>query len=247
MDYFKYAFSPYQLFSSLISGVPILFCLFLLFTPAAELQAYNLGKVKDLFSISTLLLFIASTIVGGSISGLTFGYFKILCKIFRKDYKFLEKKLLQNFDTIDVLVGKEEFLNMNYDDRLSYIVKQHIGPTPYPAANFRLLPYIRQFGGPLMNQIESYVAFHIMYRNLSFGFLLVAFISIGLLFYWKSAGYIYISIAIIALPLSMLSFLRSVVLRQWWVREGLNGFFSLKIKDYLGDLPRFRNDPNLKQ
>ena len=246
MDYFKNSFSPYELFSSLISGIPILFCLFLLFTPARELQVYDLGKVRDLFSISTLLIFIAGAIISGSISGLTFRYFKIMCKIFKKDYQFLEKKLFRNFDDIGVLVDKEKFLNMSYDDRLSYIVKQHIGTTTYPASNFRLLPYIRQFGGPLMNQIESYIAFHIMFRNISFGFLLLTLISIGLLFYWKSAIYIYVLLAIIALPLSILSFLRSVVLRQWWVREGLNGFYSLKIKNYLGDLPKFRHDTNLQ-
>jgi hypothetical protein len=135
---------------------------------------------------------------------------------------------------------------MNYDDRLSYIVKQHIGPSTYPAANFRLLPYIRQVGGPLMNQIESYMAFHIMYRNLSFGFLLLTLVSIGLSFYWKNAINIYVLVAIMALPLAILFFLRSVTLRQWWVREGLNGFYSLKIKDYLGDLPKFRTDSNLQ-
>jgi hypothetical protein len=84
MDYFKSSFSPYELFSSLISGIPILQCLFLRFTSAENIQTYDLGQVGELVSINALM-----------------------------------------------------------------------------AANFRLLPFIRQFGGPLKIILAIYQCFEL--------------------------------------------------------------------------------------
>ena len=60
-----------------------------------------------------------------------------------------------------------------------------------------------------------------------------------LLVYWKDTVIIYIAIAVIGIILSILSYFRSTTLRRWWVREGLNGFYNVKIDDYLVDIEKF--------
>jgi hypothetical protein len=206
------------------------------------LKNTNLLTVQDLSLLSTFSILITSLIIGGAVSGVSFGYFKLMCRLFRKDYVSLEKKIFKNFDEIESVIGREDFVTMDYDNRLSYMMKQHIGPTQYPAANFRFLPYIRQFGGAIANQIDTYMAMHTMYRDISLGCLFLSVVSLGSFLYWRDAFAAYGTIILLSMPLSILSFLRSVTLRQWWVREGINGFYNLKISEYLSSSLRFRQD-----
>jgi hypothetical protein len=240
MDQLKFSLGPREIFSMLFSGIPLLLGIYVLMTPTNELSNVDLNALNNISITSFLAIIIASSILGGLISGITWNYFKIISKIFRIDYSKLEKKLLESFDEININIKKEEFLNLNYNKRLTYMIKQHIGPeTKEPWANFRFLPYIREFGGSLINTIDYHNATHIMYRNLSFGFLIVIVTSIIRLLTSPSIFYIYLSIASVALILSIVAFLRAIVHRHWWVREGLNGFYNVKINDYISDFHKF--------
>lgn len=240
MDQLKFSLGPHEIFSMFFSGIPLMLSIYILMTPANELSKVNLNVLNNISLTSFLGIIIASSILGGLISGITWIYFKVISRVFRVDYSKLEKKLLENFDTINIIINKEDFLKLNYNDRLTYMIKHHIGAgSKFPWANFRLLPYVRKVGGSIIDTIDYQIATHLMYRNLSFGFLLVSVTSIIRLLTTPSIFFIYLSIASIALILSIVAFLRAIVHRQWWVRDGLNGFYNVKINDYISGLPKF--------
>ncbi|NJR68419.1 MAG: hypothetical protein HC771_06895 [Synechococcales cyanobacterium CRU_2_2] len=90
MEQFKFSLGPYELFASIIGGLPLSLAMYLMINPTL-----GIGKAIETlpksFSLQTaILLATLSYILGGVIQGATWRYFLFLCKAFRQDYHYFK-------------------------------------------------------------------------------------------------------------------------------------------------------------
>lgn len=182
-------------------------------------------------SVSHILIIIMlSYILGGVISGFTWNYFKVLTRlVWWTNYKFTESEYLIESGQVKDLITKKKFISMKTRERLSYLVKKQVGDYDISSVIFLLLPYLRQYTPAAAAKAEYFMANKIMYRNLSFGFLLLTIALTQLAFKKQNLINAYSISSIATLLFSYLTILRSIVFYQWWSREILLGFYHHKL------------------
>ena len=227
METFKYSIGPFEIFSSFISGIPIVFASYLLFIPKAKLSLDTL-ILKATFS-NLMLLIILCYLVGGVISGISYPYFKIFSKILKRDYLLIEKSFLRNIDKVRNEYSKEEFNELILEDRIAYLTKIYIGTCKLSWVNDRILPYIRLKNWAMAQNAQNHIAFNIMYRNLSFGFLILTISILIFLFFNKAFTFFNIIFPILTFVISLLAISRALTFRLWYSREILLTFYYLNI------------------
>jgi len=243
MDQFKVSIGPFELFSYFISGLPLLLALYIWYFPLFTIEQIGAEFLKYSSLSILLIIVVASYLLGALLSGFTWRYFKVLHLVFKfmikHEHEYVEKALLKGLNEIKEKLSKEQFFSLTYEDRLAYMVKQLIGSAKHRWVLARLMSFLRQNGVVIAAIADSYIANHIMYRSLSFGFLML---TIALIRSVVLKGIIWdhhTFYSIITLIFSIMAFLRSITFKHWWAREILTGFYSIAIKDYLDDDYRF--------
>jgi len=236
MESIKNSIGPFEIFSSFISGIPIVFSFYLLFIPGAKLELNEL-ILKATFS-NLMLIIIICYLIGGSVSGISYKFLKLFSKLLRKDHLAIEKSFLENINDIKTKYSKDEFLEMKLEDRIAHLVKIHIGISKLSWVNDRLLPYIQKKEFQLAQKAQNHVAISIMYRNLSLGFLILTFSIITFLFLNKTYASLYYIFPILSLVFSYLAINQAISFRHWWARDVLLGFYYLNI----GELANFKTN-----
>ena len=169
MEQLKYSLGPFELFASMVGGAPFVLAVFLLYNPVESLAdlipiIQNNGTV----AISLTILFL-SYVVGGTVQGLSWRYFLWLCKLFKKNYLYFDDRLTAIDRTLKQSTAHKPNL-LEFDERVVLKLREKIGiPKNLNWMNSRLKSYLREQNSPSVAAADTFIASHIMYRNLSLG------------------------------------------------------------------------------
>lgn len=225
MEQFKFSLGPYELFASIIGGLPLSLAMYLMINPTL-----GIGKAIETlpksFSVQTaILLATLSYILGGVIQGITWRYFLFLCKAFRQDYHYF-KDLQARIKFIEDLGENINTKTLDFEDKLILLLRQKIGiPQKIDWIIPRLTSYLKEHNRPSAITGESMMASHIMYRNISFGLLILDLTVLFNLFSTRTfviEGLVFI---LLSTALAYMAFFRSLSFKRWHEREIIFGFY----------------------
>ncbi len=125
-------------------------------------------------------------------------------------------------------LDKARIESLDFEDRLAVLLLKKIGSIENLShLDARLASYLRIYAHQTILVAESYSAQHIMYRGLSFGFLLLALALAGNVFRMPSITLEQIMLPFISLVLCLAAFRRAVSFRRWRYREILLSFYHM--------------------
>ncbi|NER78273.1 MAG: hypothetical protein F6K42_01605 [Leptolyngbya sp. SIO1D8] len=233
MEQFKFSLGPYELFASIIGGIPLVLALSIVYTPAISLQDVPVLIQKTLSTQIIIILILFSYIVGALIQGITWKYFLILCRIFSRDYQYFSGKLIfskkKQFEETEKNIDPQ---TLEFEDKIILLLHEKIGiPNNLDWLDSRLNTYLKEKNRPSLATAERYQATHIMYRNMSFGFLIlgaVLFINLFRASIFTLEQWIF---TLGSIALAYIAFLQALLLKQWYKREILFGFYFAAYDD----------------
>jgi hypothetical protein len=228
MDQPKFSIGPYELFSSIIAGAPLLLTGILIYQPISGARDLIL-TIKDASSIPVAVaLILGAYILGGLSSFVTWRYFLLLCRVFKMDFSYLGNMVIKNMAKIKPDLDKARIGSLEFEDRLAVLLLKKVGHIEnLNHLDARVTSYLRLHAIQTTLVAESYLAQHIMYRGLSFGFLLLALGLVANIFRTPSVSFEQIMLPFISLVLSLAAFRRAVSFRRWRYREILLSFYHL--------------------
>lgn len=225
MDQFKFSLGPYELFSSIISGVPLLVAIYLGFSGDFSVELEPLSWLGEVSFAAFITVAVLSYFTGAVMSGFSFKYFKMLSGIVKEDYRKTERKLLKELST--VAVSNSSLEDEHFETRLAYMVKKQLGDTPYRWVCPRLMPYLRKHAPHLGAHADQLMAQKIMLRNISFGFFVLAItLLVKVLVFDYGFVQLYI-VSLICFYVAFFSFKRALTFRGWWARDILYSFYHV--------------------
>ncbi|MEM9088925.1 MAG: hypothetical protein AAGC93_09295, partial [Cyanobacteria bacterium P01_F01_bin.53] len=174
MNQLKFSLGPFELFASIIGGIPLLFAGFLLYHPVSGLhELVPIVQHNSSLAIAPAVLFM-SYILGGTLQGITWSYFKALCKLFKQNFLYFGNQLQDKNKQLLSQVPAN-LPTLDFEDRLVLLVREKIGmPSKSSWLDTRLAAYLREHGKQAtLSVAELHLATHIMYRTWSFGFCLL--------------------------------------------------------------------------
>ncbi len=226
MNQLKFSLGPFELFASIIGGIPLLLAGVLLYHPVSGLhELVPIVQHNSSLAIAPALLFV-SYILGGTFQRFTWYYFKAVCKIFRKNYFYFGNRLQDKNKQLLSQVPAN-LPTLDFEDRLVLLVREKIGmPSKSSLLDTRLTAYLREHEKQAtLSVAELYIATHIMYRTWSFGFCLLSGVLVLNLFRVSTRPLELWLLPIGALIFSYLTFSRALQLKRWNNRELLLGFY----------------------
>jgi hypothetical protein len=230
MEQLKFSIGPYELFSSVIAGIPLLLAGFMLYHPISSLRDLVPIIVANSSWSIFLTLGLLSYILSGMVQGVTWRFFKALCRVFKVDYGHIGNVVIDRMNRMARDQGKHpaEIVPKEFEDRLALLLLNRIGdPKKLSSVDERLMPYVRKYDSQSAAVAESYMAIHIMYRNLSFGFLVLALAFVVNFFRIKGNIFEQSALPLLCLASSYLSIERSAAFKGWRLREILLSFYHL--------------------
>lgn len=227
MDLFKFALGPYEFFAAIIGGVPLVLAIFLLYNPAISLQDLT-GLMQTSFSLQMLIaLAFASYLLGGLAQGVTWRFFLALCHLFNRDlHYFPAETLLDRGEWLQGLANDVDPKTLDFESRLLLLLHDKIGtPKQMNHLYSRVCSYLKENNRPSLITADLYQATHIMYRNISFGLLILGGVFLVNILRTGAASFEQVTLFFGALALSYIAFIRSVSFKRWHSREVLLGFY----------------------
>ncbi|MEM9264657.1 MAG: hypothetical protein AAGA46_03960 [Cyanobacteria bacterium P01_F01_bin.13] len=229
MEQLKYSLGPFELFAAIVGGSPFILAGFLLYNPVGSLAdlvpiIHSSGTV----AISLTILFL-SYIIGGTVQGLSWLYFLRLCKLFRRQYTYFGTQLIDRDHALKQL-SPHQPQTLEFEDALVLKLREKIGiPKKSSWMDDRLKAYLRERNSPSVAAADTYIASHIMYRNLSLGCLLLCVVSFANSIRLSSLEPLLVCpfVAYIA----YLMFLRAVSFKKWQNRTLILGFYYAATKN----------------
>ncbi|MGD1852919.1 MAG: hypothetical protein ACFB2W_01590 [Leptolyngbyaceae cyanobacterium] len=229
MEQLKYSLGPFELFASMVGGAPFVLAVFLLYNPVESLAdlipiIQNNGTV----AISLTILFL-SYVVGGTVQGLSWRYFLWLCKLFKKNYLYFDDRLTAIDRTLKQSTAHKPNL-LEFDERVVLKLREKIGiPKNLNWMNSRLKSYLREQNSPSVAAADTFIASHIMYRNLSLGCLILCIVN---LINAIRLGALELLVLITGLGYAAtLMFWRSISFKRWQNRTLILGFYFSDTKN----------------
>lgn len=229
MEQLKYSLGPFELFASIVGGSPFILAGFLIYNPVESLaELVPVIKSSGTVAIALTILFL-SYIIGGTIQGLSWRYFLLLCRIFKKEYLYFDDEFAARDQTLQQQ-PPDALDSLKFEDRVVLKLREKIGiPKKLDWMNSRLKSYLREQNSPSVAAADTFIASHIMYRNLSLGCLvlcgvnLVNAIRLGA---WEP---------LILIPFigyaATLMFWRSISFKRWQNRTLILGFYFSVTQD----------------
>jgi hypothetical protein len=229
MDQVKFALGPYEIFSSTVGGSPLVLALLLICNPSSNLQNLFLLVKNDLSIPGAVLIVFFSYILGGSLQGITWKYFLFLCNLFHQEYSYFGGMIAGTPLQQAPLPQASDLaaaLDLEFEDKLVLLLREKVGiPKNLDWLNARLTAYLKERGSPAVITAESYLANHIMYRNMSFGFLLLPVVLIVNLLRTQVFAIEQPLLILLCIAISYMTFLRSLSFKKWHSRELVLGFY----------------------
>lgn len=227
MDLFKFALGPYEFFAAILGGVPLILAIFLLYNPAISLQEF-IGLIQTSFSLQVLIaLAFASYLLGGLAQGVTWKYFLALCNLSKRDFHYFTAEILLNRgEWLQGLAKDIDPKTLDFESRLVLLLHDKVGmPNTMNHLYSRVCSYLKENNRPSLITADLYQATHIMYRNISFGLLILAGVFLVNMLRVGAASFEQVALFFGALALSYIAFFRSVSFKRWHSREVLLGFY----------------------
>lgn len=226
MKNFNFTLGPYEIFASAIGGVPLILTIFLIYNPSINSQDVFLTISKNLTLPTVFLTAFLSYILGNLIQGITWKYFLLLCSVFHQDYSYFGSMILDKNNTLPKDRNLEAASDLDFEDSLVFLLREKIGILKkIDWLNPRLAAYLKERNSPSIATVESYLANHIMHRNMSFGFLLLPIVLFINLLRTQNFTFEQPILAASFLFISYLTFFRSFSFKKWQNRELLFGFY----------------------
>ena len=227
MEQLKYSLGPFELFASIVGGSPFILAGLLIYNPVESLidlvpVIQNSGTV----AIALTALFL-SYIIGGTIQGLSWRYFLLLCRIFNQDYLYFGTRL-----TVREQILKQSDVSepLEFEDRVVLQLRDKIGiPKNLDWMNSRLKSYLREQNSPSVAAADTFIASHIMYRNLSLGCLILCVVNLLNAVRLGSLEPLILT-PVIAYSATLM-FWRSISFKRWQNRTLILGFYFSVTKD----------------
>src|SRR5262249_11529190 len=146
------------------------------------------------------------------------------------DYSYLGNLVLEKMAKMKPDLDKARIESLEFEERLAALLLKKVGFIQnLNHMDARVASYLRLYALPTSLVAESFLAQHIMYRGLSFGFLLLSLALVANIFRMPSVSFEQITLPFISLVLCLASFRRAVSFRRWRYREILLGFYHLAI------------------
>lgn len=227
MDLFKFALGPYEFFAAIIGGVPLVLAIFLLYNPAISLQDF-IGLIQTSFSLQVLIaLAFASYLLGGLAQGVTWKFFLALCNLFDRDFHYFPAEILLNRgEWLQGLAKDIDPKTLDFESRLVLLLHDKVGmPKKINHLYSRVCSYLKENNRPSLITADLYQATHIMYRNISFGLLILSGVFLVNILRVGSASFEQVTLFLGAFVLSYVAFNRSLSFKRWHSREVLLGFY----------------------
>ncbi len=231
MEQLKFALGPYEIFASIIGGSPLVLAMYLVYHQSQNLQDIFLAIRSNLTLPMVLLIVFFSYLLGGAIQGITWKYFLFLCNTFDLDYRYFGDMLSQK----NVLLAKVDLAQadpdqvapeLEFEDKLVLMLRKKVGiPKNIAWLDSRLMVYLKEHQSQAAITAESHQANHIMYRNLSFGFLMLSLLLLINLIRLKLFDVEILFLILIAIAISYITFFRALSFKKWHNRELLLGFY----------------------
>jgi len=230
MDQPKFSIGPYELFSSIIAGAPLLLTGVLIYKPISGARDMILIiNGASSFPVAVALI-LSAYILGGLSSVVTWRYFLLLCRVFKVDYSYLGNMVLKRMAKIKPDLDKARIESLEFEDRLAVLLLKKVGLIEnLNHLDAQLASYLRLHAPQTILVAESYSAQHIMYRGLSFGFFLLALALVANIFRAPSISFEQMTLPFISLVFCLAAFRRAVSFRRWRYREILLSFYHLAI------------------
>ncbi|MBD2111074.1 MULTISPECIES: hypothetical protein [Cyanophyceae] len=227
MDLFKFALGPYEFFAAILGGVPLVLAIFLLYNPATSVQDFA-GLIPTSISLQVLIaLAFASYLLGGLAQGVTWKFFLALCNLSKREFHYFPAEILLNRgEWLQGLAKDTDPKTLDFENRLVLLLHDRVGmPKTMNHLYSRVCSYLKENNRPSLVTADLYQATHIMYRNLSFGLLILGGVFWVNIFRVGAASFEQVALFLGALVLSYIAFVRSVSFKRWHAREVLLGFY----------------------
>ena len=227
MDFFKFVLGPYEFFSSIIGGIPLVLAIFLLYNPAISVQELILTLQTD-FSIQFLIvLFFFSYLLAGLIQGITWKLFLALCDVFGQSYHYFKDELiLERAQSLQAMGSDLDLHRLDFEDKLVLLLREKVGiPKNIGWIYSRLHAYLKENNRPSVVTADLYQATHIMYRNISCGFLLISLVILLNLIRVRALVFEQLILSVMFALLAYVAFVRSASFKRWYSREVILGFY----------------------
>lgn len=226
MEQLKFALGPYEVFASIVGGSPLVLAIFMIYNPSDNLQDIFLLITNNLSIPVVFLIGFFSYMLGGSAQGITWKYFLFLCNWLRLDYSYLGPVIIERNTQLARLDQAPEPGSLEFEDKLVLMLQEKVGiPKKIAWLDSRLAAYLKERGSQAVITAESYQANHIMYRNISFGCLLLLGVLLINLVRTQAFDFEDVALMIMFLTISYVTFFRSVSFKKWHNRELLLGFY----------------------
>ena len=226
MDFFKFALGPYEFFAAIIGGVPLVLAIFLLYNPALSLQDFA-GLTQTISVQGLVALAFVSYFLGGLAQGVTWKFFLALCNLFDRDLHYFPAAVL--LDRNEWLQGLAQGIDpktLDLESRLLLLLHDKVGiPKKMNHLYSRVCSYLKENNRPSLITADLYQATHIMYRNISFGLLILSGVFLVNIVRIGSASFEQAVLFLGTLVLSYVAFIRAVSFKRWHSREVLLGFY----------------------
>lgn len=226
MDQLKFTLGPYEFFASIIGGSPLFVALLLLFNPVASPQDLFLIFKNNLSTSTALMSAFVSYILGGGIQGISWRYFLALCRLFKRSYYYFGDMIPQKHRILPRNATEIADLELEFEDRLVLLLRDKTGiPNKINWLDARLTSYLKEHGSQASATAELHLVNHIMYRNLSLGFLILGLTFLFNILRVQSFILEQSILTLLLLSLSYTMFFRSLSFKKWHNRELLLGFY----------------------
>lgn len=233
MELLKFALGPYELFASVLGGLPLVLATFLLYNPAISLRAWVL-LLQSSFSLPLIVLVaFFSYFLGTLIQGFSWKYFLALSRLLNQDFYYLSGPLIATGHArLKDVEANADLTAFEFEDRLILLLREKVGiPKKISWIYSRIYAYLKENGSPSVLSADLYQASHIMLRSISFGMLVVGGVILLNLFRVNAFSWEQLALALAAVALAYVAFLRSSSFKRWHSRDLLLGFYFAASKE----------------
>ncbi|MGG6298167.1 hypothetical protein ACQ4M4_27555 [Leptolyngbya sp. AN02str] len=227
MELFKFALGPYEFFASILGGIPLVLVIFFIYSPNANFQDLLIVIQQD-FSFQVIVVFaFFSYFLGSLVQDFTWKYFLFLCKTFHQNFDYFQKnELSRRYQALQESSMTLATPTLDFEDKLVLLLHDAVGiPTKINWLYLRLQAYLKERNRPAVIAADLYQASHIMYRNISFGLLLLGLVLLINLLRIRLFSWAQFTIALASIGFAYIAFLRAVTFKKWFSREVLYGFY----------------------
>lgn len=160
---------PFEAFAAIVGGLPFIAAAMLVYEPQTTPDEMFTALVSDATFASLVVLLLSSYIVGSVASATTYGYFTTVSKWLKLDYRYLRDGVLEDADR--TVESQDEM-----GPSLTVLVARRLGSPGGPGRlDGRVAAYLlARNKHDALKRADTHLAMHIMSRNLSLGFVLLA-------------------------------------------------------------------------